>query len=295
MTYDPIDTNENDNNADGSLTIDDLTATTVAGLDTSSGTGNEQIFTDGKGGLTARGYENVSVSQLPVAYSNLVAWYPFDSDTYGGLNAHDVTATLGGSGDDTAYDGTVNGVTYQSSGGVTDINAGVNSGEFDFDGTNDFIEIPPTTGFDLNNVTMSFWTNFEPAPRGTNYRFIFRGSLGQSSSNSSFEFTYRETDGMKMLIGDGSTNVNTTTLNVSTNSDEHVAGTYDGSTIKVYINGNLETSISTSITPEQDGDRLLIGTGENDRYLDGTMDDVRIYNTALSATQINQIYLNTEP
>jgi len=137
MTYDPIDTNENDNNADGKLTIDDLTATTVAGLDTSSGTGNEQIFTDGEGGLVAPGY----VSELPVAYSNLVAWYPFDSARYTGSNADDVTGIIGGSGDDTAFDGTVNGATYQSSGGVTDINAGTNSGAYDFDGTNDALDV----------------------------------------------------------------------------------------------------------------------------------------------------------
>jgi len=259
----------------------DITGATIDGQDV------EEITVDGQTVFTA------GPSNLPVAYSNLVAWYPFDSATYGGSNADDVTAIIGGSGDDTAYDGTVNGPTYQSSGGVTDINAGANSGAFDFDGVNDLIETSPTTGFDLNNLTISFWTNF--AVPSTNYRFIFRGNLGQESFQSSFEFTYRTFDGMKMIIGNGSGLVSAQTTNVSTNTDEHVAGTYDGSTIKVYINGNLEDSTSTSITPEQDGDRLLIGTGENGRYLDGMMDDVRIYNTALSSTQINQIYQNTKP
>lgn len=66
----------------------------------------------------------------PVAYSNLVAWYPFDSSFYGGSDADDVTALFNPnqSGDSTAYDGTVNGATYQPTGGVTDINIGVNSG-----------------------------------------------------------------------------------------------------------------------------------------------------------------------
>jgi len=258
----------------------DITGATIDGQDV------QEIPVDGQTVFTA-GPDN-----LPVAYSNLIAWYPFDAAEYGGANADDVTAIIGGSGDDTAYDGTVNGATYQSNGGVTDINAGANSGAFDFDGSNDYIEIPPTTGFDLNTLTMSFWSNFENT---SSVRYIFRGNLGQDSFQSSFEFTYRTSDGMKMIIGNGSGLAAASTTNISTNTDEHVAGTYDGSTIKVYINGTLEASTSTSITPEQDGDRLLIGTGENARYVDGRMDDVRIYNTALSGTQINQIYQNTKP
>src|SRR6056297_2864362 len=89
----------------------DITGATIDGTDV------QEITVDGDVVFSA------GPSNLPVAYSNLIAWYPFDSATYGGSNADDVTAIIGGSGDDTAYDGTVNGGSYQSSGGVTDINA----------------------------------------------------------------------------------------------------------------------------------------------------------------------------
>jgi len=70
--------------------------------------------------------------RLPVAASDLVAWYPFRSGT-----GEDLTAGDSRFGDTTDYSAVVNGATFQASGGVTDIETGANSGAFDFDGTDE--------------------------------------------------------------------------------------------------------------------------------------------------------------
>jgi hypothetical protein len=296
MTYDPIDTNENDNNADGSLTIDDLTATTVAGLDTSSGTVNAQIFTDGEGGLIAGGY-----SDIPVAFENLVAWYPFDSATYGGNNADDVTAREVYYGDSTAYDGTVNGATYQSSGGVTDINAGANSGAFDFAGDPDEIDVAVSPG-DLDGfseITAMAWTNVDDFQQGANGQNSILGKYFDDSDRS--YFLRWEDDDLRALVATNSSNANNdaTASNVGTeNTWIHCAFTWSGSTniITVYVNGQSQaTGTSNGSTVRQNTQDFYIGDYGEGGSFDGTIDDVRIYDTALSQAQINQIYLNTEP
>jgi len=234
---------------------------------------------------------------FPVAYSNLVAWYPFDSATYGGSNTDDVTAILGGSGDDTAYDGTVSGATYQSSGGVTDINAGANSGAFDFDGSNDTIIPPfPNVDFDQPNTIMG-WANADTADRGGGNMIVTFGFSGADDpfyfidmfENSDFRFIVEDNNGSNHIL---------TTGGVTTNTPFHVAGVFDGSNYNLYVDGSLEVSQSKSIGSVSQLNQMGIGVLNRNiltSQFDGAIDDVRVYDTDLSSSQINQIYQNTEP
>jgi hypothetical protein len=72
----------------------------------------------------------------------------------------------------------------------------------------------------------------------------------------------------------------------------HVVGTYDGTNIKMYVNGKLEDSRATTVTPGTQTSSFVIGKNAmaSNRYLDGKIDDVRIYNYALSLAQIQKIY-----
>jgi hypothetical protein len=253
----------------------DITGATIDGTDV------QEITVDGDTVFSA------GPSNLPVAYSNLIAWYPFDSAEYGGSNADDVTAIIGGSGDDTAYDGTVNGATYQSSGGVTDINAGANAGAFDFDGSNDDITLSgPTNNF--NEITLMGWvfgrgvliTYFSSA-ESNDAQFVFDGD---------FQAALRGTGGSNGEAGKFVT--------FPSNTFVHAACTYDGSQVEVYKNGVLEDTNSGSIGQLDPADWRIgsddVGGGEGN-FHDGLIDDVRIYDTALSSSEINQIYQNTKP
>src|SRR5690606_19673603 len=69
----------------------------------------------------------------------------------------------------------------------------------------------------------------------------------------------------------------------------HVAATYDGTTMRMYVNGTEESN-KTFSTPPVIGSNSLglsIGEGSNGAYgFKGSMDDVRIYNIALGAAEI---------
>jgi len=252
----------------------DITGATIDGTDV------QEITVDGDVVFSG------GPSNLPLAYSNLVAWYPFDSATYGGSNADDVTAIIGGSGDDTAYDGTVNGASYQSSNGVTDINAGANSGAYDFDGSNDAIAITnPMDNF--NEITFCFW--IEPDGQTDSAPFIF-------SDNNVAEAHIKDNSDMRWIFDeDGSGGTFDDQNVVSLNGGYQWFGfTIDSSQNgQAYHDGQPTTSFTSVPILDGTGNMLLGDRSSSNRPYEGRIDDFRIYNTDLSNSQMQQIYDNT--
>jgi hypothetical protein len=76
---------------------------------------------------------------------------------------------------------------------------------------------------------------------------------------------------------------------LSANAWTHLAGTYDGATLRLYVNGLLVSSraqtgtIPASTSPLQIGGNTIYG-----QYFPGRIDEVRIYNRALSAADIQR-------
>jgi len=224
-------------------------------------------------------------SNVPVAYSNLVAWYPFDSAEYGGSDADDVTAIIGSSGDDTAYDGSVSGPTYQSSGGVTDIRAGASSGAYDFAAGSDEIDIG-LSGVNESTFTICFFVNIDSQNGGYFY---------DSNTSDRYYFYWQSAGGNPGKISSnfgGQTDINLNDFS-AINNWIHIAQVHDGTSMNYFINGSFEDSVSNS--DDLDPSAGFVLGGFNFVHLDGTMDDFRVYNTDLSNSQINQIYLNTQP
>jgi len=272
----------------------DITAATIDGTDVT------EITVDGDTVFTA------GPSNLPVAYSNLIAWYPFDSATYGGSNADDVTAIIGGSGDDTAYDGTVNGATYQSSGGVTDINGGANSGAFSFDGVNDDINTNHDFPFlDNGDFTITCWFNL---PDSANKFLISnfdtsrsasddQGFIFETNSNGNLEVQFRDdTDGTNVFDW-GSVAVSSGTDHFGVLKHDDSANNYevildDSSTDSITYNRDI-----TSDTDPRDVKFGSITQGDGSKLSTdlNMLDDVRFYNSALTSAQITNIYNNTKP
>jgi hypothetical protein len=71
-----------------------------------------------------------------------------------------------------------------------------------------------------------------------------------------------------------------------------VAGTYDGQSMRIYTNGIIagQTNVSGSIATNNEA--LAIGENLDDSsdFFDGAIDNIRIYNRALSSSEVQQIY-----
>jgi hypothetical protein len=74
---------------------------------------------------------------------------------------------------------------------------------------------------------------------------------------------------------------------LTANTWTHLAGTYDGTTIRLYVNGVQVTSMAHTGAIATAGNPLTIGGNTVDgNYFTGVIDEVRVYNKALTAAQI---------
>ena len=98
-------------------------------------------------------------------------------------------------------------------------------------------------------------------------------------------------------VGSNSNTNTTTTLNTGT--WYHLCGTYDGTTVKLYIDGALDTTNSSgpsgTILNSGGGNTLdlMIGARQSTNpatYFNGEIAFVQIYNRDLSATEVTQNY-----
>ena len=89
--------------------------------------------------------------------------------------------------------------------------------------------------------------------------------------------------------GSSSSRVNSNT-SLSLNTWYHIACTYDGTKLRIYVNGVEDNSVDTSLIPNYDSAKLYIGSSNgNIYYLNGFLNDVRIYNHCLSAKEVKEI------
>jgi len=245
---------------------------------------------------------------LPVAASDLVAWYPFRAGT-----GVDATAGDTNFGDSTDYSATVNGASFKPDSGVHDIQNGANSGAFDFDGTDDLLAVDnPKTITDLSEITVSAFVRIDTPPSTVNTVFSVSNSAGRdddfllNASNSALSG-----DALQFLTRDGGATVTDYRLpNAVTDGDfHHIGVTVDSGGTDIYLDGNNVTangtfsagSASSTRSPVDvsNADSVTLGANKSQQviqfFYDGTLDGLRIYQAALSDSQIYQIYKNTRP
>lgn len=110
--------------------------------------------------------------------------------------------------------------------------------------------------------------------------------------------TNRATSNYNLCVGffDGAWR-NTNGFAPSLNTWYHVVGTYDGTTVKQYVNNALDTSLTYSGTP-QSGGEVRIGRRWDDtvssaNLFPGKISVIRIYNRALTVNEISQNFSAT--
>ena len=97
--------------------------------------------------------------------------------------------------------------------------------------------------------------------------------------------TYHSNGYVYAYINGGS---NHTAASINNNQWSHVVETYDGNNIKLYINGQLANQ--KALTGSIINTSYEFKIGKNTSYFPGLIEDVAIYNTALSTDEISQIY-----
>ena len=174
-----------------------------------------------------------------------------------------------------------------------------NNFSMSFDGINDYIDLNSLDQSILNgSFTVSFWLNKTSKTGGLadNDRII---DFTVSSSTSLQIITDDTTNKFGVnFIQNGNNHINQKVFNnwnTVTGSWHHIALTWNGSSYEYYFDGSpVSTTGVKSIGINGSGFYLgKRADGFSSTYLNGKLDEVAIWNTALTSTQVQSIYDGT--
>ena len=163
-------------------------------------------------------------------------------------------------------------------------------GALKLDGVDDYVETGDAT--DLPVWTVAVWVNSPAVPSSeVPSGPVHRDKNYHINWNHSFD-DFRGTAGVQV----GGTWYAASFGDLQANTWYHLAATYDGEDFKAYKDGILITNNSTP-SGEPDSESTTLKLGRHSLYGDhfgGTIDDVRIYNYALSQADIAKIFTGKE-
>jgi hypothetical protein len=192
----------------------------------------------------------------------------------------------------TAADSTLNLNDGTYTGGVTLNVAGPSTGDVaaEFDGSNDYVTIADdATLKPTSALSITGWVQGDAWGAGSTVNVILRKGEGNPNNyqlaiadgTAAFYLDENDDQGVR----------STTTLN--TGQWYHVAATWDGSQVKIYVNGTPETTQARTGTIGTDTRTVYLGGRSGADLFDGKIDDVRIYNRALSDAEITAMQLSS--
>ncbi len=217
--------------------------------------------------------------------SNLVAYYNFDQ-----ISGTTTLPDLAG-GDNNGTLTNMTGSEWAASGAVV-IPPG---NTLDFNGANQYVDCG--TGINPSVFTIESWVKLNTLSDGVIASKI-NSDLGYYYQN--FELRTTASGNINFMVPDGSSWLSVTSAaTIIAGIWYHIAGTYDGTTAKIYINGVQDSntlSNSTYASTDNADTNFTIGTrslGSSSLFFNGQIDEVRLWNIARTQTDIQNNMHNT--
>jgi hypothetical protein len=181
----------------------------------------------------------------------------------------------------------VNGVGYSSA----------NKGSLSFDGVNDYVSVGNITGVtnftNTNNYTVDFW--FYPNAIQSNTQNEDNDVIEKWSGTNGFPYVFRylrATQTMQIAAYNG-TSSNATTIQISHSKWWNICGVFNWTSSSLIIYGNagaVSNSVALNLTGDitNNSNLNLMFRGNGLNYTTGNLSSLKIYNRALSASEISQ-------
>ncbi len=200
---------------------------------------------------------------------------------------------------DTAYDysghgnhGVIYGATWTQ---------GISGNALYFDGVDDYVKVANEgfTSFEISNqeYSIALWVNLKSLPSSGDYTFCI--DREETNCPISWCIGYRATDpvtgenyAFRVAAWDGWTeNWLFSSIHPDTGTWYFLVAVFNTSNISLFINGIFDTSTAIVISGTRNTEGINIGRCPvNGNYLHGIIDEVRIYNRALSDEEIKALY-----
>jgi hypothetical protein len=171
-----------------------------------------------------------------------------------------------------------------------------NGGSIVFDGTDDYGNLSANAENILTTVSGEAWVKILGPAQVANYHVVFQKEGGYSGG-SVYGIRLQESGGitvMQAMIYYSAVSSEFISLNGTTNLNDgnwhHVAFTYDSSyNLRVFVDGEQENIATGTNVPFQNSSNIQVALGDSRRF-NGALANFRIYNRALSASEVLQNY-----
>jgi hypothetical protein len=168
--------------------------------------------------------------------------------------------------------------------GAKRVTGGRHGKAMSFDGVNDYVSVADSSSLDLKSgMTLEAWVR--PSSLGSAWRQAILKENGRTASYG----LYANTDEGRPsgYVRRASEVGATSSSKLALNTWSHVAATYDGATLRVYVNGVQKGSrTTTGLISVGNGPLKLGGNAIFGEWFKGLIDDVRVWNRALSASEV---------
>lgn len=163
----------------------------------------------------------------------------------------------------------------------------------DFDNIDDYAAAPNASGLIANSSALSMTMWVYPTNPSAGWP-DFEGFAGfRNDANGDFYLLQLNSTTVEARFRNSSgVNYDLTYSGLNLNTWNHFVMTYDGTTFSLYHNGALQTSIAASGTISNTALAFNVGRVpfSTNFYLDGKLDEVSLWNTALTQTDVTNIY-----
>jgi len=219
------------------------------------------------------------------AYDKLEANLPSDENLVGYWSFDE------GKGDK-AYDGSGNGndgtLTNMADDDWVD---GVAGSALDFDGSNDYVEVADNGSLNITgNITILAWIKLDTLGSGQQQYIV-----GKTETELTYAIFIESDDTVRCILqGLNDTYPSGSPTAITDTNWHQVAISYDGEYIRTFLDGKLQISDDSSGNINSSTDKIYIGIRKysNSCYFNGKIDEVRIYNKALTAAEVYALYKN---
>jgi chitodextrinase len=235
-------------------------------LDSRFGGARSRVVLLGLCAAAVLGLAGASTFGASAAPSGLVASYSFDAGT--GTTAKDDS----GHGNT----GTITNASWTN---------GLHGKALSFNGANSLVTIPDAPALDFTSgMTLEAWV--KPSALSGLWRTVVLKEMPGELAYALY--AKGDTSAPSGIVNTGSEQFNRTRVTLSLRRWTHLAATYDGKMSRFYLNGQLVAYASASGSILTSNGSLDIG-GNNvwNEWFNGVIDDVRVYNRALSASEVS--------
>jgi Concanavalin A-like lectin/glucanases superfamily/Secretion system C-terminal sorting domain len=222
---------------------------------------------DGKGGETTDSI-SIAVRDLSIQQTgNLICFYPFNG------NAEDESGN--------SNNGVISGASLISD------RFGESASALKFDGINDNVRVTNNSNINFTNaISLNLWININNFYEREQY-IISHGNWDRrwklSVSNNKLRFTIKTSTGIVDLDSETLLKINTL---------YNVTAIYSGSEMEIYLNGKLDAfKFWSGNLLSSDVDLMVAQTvpGDDDNNFNGTLDDIRVFDYAMSLEKIAEL------